>query len=73
MKEGYTCTINQTWDGKPVSHDGIKIKMHWHFEKIRGAPHKRVIVVEFSAPLHDDPEPEAPPGPTPKVSFFIKF
>uniref|UniRef100_A0AC34RFI5 Uncharacterized protein n=1 Tax=Panagrolaimus sp. JU765 TaxID=591449 RepID=A0AC34RFI5_9BILA len=65
LKDGYSCMINQTWDGKPVDHDPIKIKMHWHFERVKGAPHKRVIVVEFTAPLFDDPEPDFPPGPTP--------
>lgn len=63
--------INQTWDGKPVDHDPIKIKMHWHFERMKGAPHKRVIVVEFTASLFDDPEPDFPPGPTPGVCFFV--
>lgn len=47
--------------------------MKWHFERISRNPHKRVINVEIHAPLFDDLEPEAPPGPCPGVSNFFKL
>ncbi|KJH44348.1 hypothetical protein DICVIV_09617 [Dictyocaulus viviparus] len=60
---GFDYTIDKTWDGLPVDHDPIHVKMKWHFAKQRGKPHKRVIKVNFEAPLFDDPEaPPDPPG-----------
>uniref|UniRef100_A0A7E4VQK6 UPF0462 protein C4orf33 homolog n=1 Tax=Panagrellus redivivus TaxID=6233 RepID=A0A7E4VQK6_PANRE len=64
LAEGYQCQIEQTWDNRPIDHTPISIDMKWHFERVRGAPHKRVIKVSISAPLFDDPEPPFEPGPT---------
>lgn len=45
--------------------------MRWHFERINGQPHKRVIRVEIEAPLFDNEEPpEDVSGICPGVSFF---
>ncbi|KAK5968554.1 hypothetical protein GCK32_018250 [Trichostrongylus colubriformis] len=75
---GFEYTIDKTWDGLPVDHDPIHVKMKWHFAKQRGKPHKRVIRVSFESPLFDDPEaPPDPPGILPGlweyevVEFFF--
>ncbi|KAL3083770.1 hypothetical protein niasHT_036763 [Heterodera trifolii] len=58
LADGLRCEIKQTWDGKPLDgHGPIKIWMRWHFRRMFGQPHKRVIRVEIEAPLVDDPEP----------------
>ncbi|CAI4231849.1 unnamed protein product [Auanema sp. JU1783] len=59
---GYDYVIDKTWNGLPVDHAPIKVNMNWQFEKIEGKPHKRVVKVNFEAPLFDDPEPDDPPG-----------
>uniref|UniRef100_A0AC35GSQ3 Uncharacterized protein n=1 Tax=Panagrolaimus sp. PS1159 TaxID=55785 RepID=A0AC35GSQ3_9BILA len=77
LQEGFNATIDRTWNNKPIDHRPIEIKITWYFEKQRGAPHKRVVLVEFTAPLFDDPEPPTSPGPTPGlwdyevVEFFF--
>lgn len=58
LAKGAEFVIDKTWDNKPITeHDPIRISMKWHFEKIKGRPHKRVIRVNVEAPLLDDPEP----------------
>uniref|UniRef100_A0A0K0DK95 UPF0462 protein C4orf33 homolog n=1 Tax=Angiostrongylus cantonensis TaxID=6313 RepID=A0A0K0DK95_ANGCA len=75
---GFDYMIDKTWDGLPVDHDPIHVRMKWHFAKQRGKPHKRVIKINFEAPLFDDPEaPPDPPGILPGlweyevVEFFF--
>ena len=49
-------TIDQTWDGQPV---GLEERVQvW----LRGEADRLVITVD--APLHGDPPPAGPPGPT---------
>ncbi|VDK64154.1 unnamed protein product, partial [Cylicostephanus goldi] len=60
---GFKYTIDKTWDGLPIDHDPISVEMKWYFTRLPGKPHKRVIKVNFQAPLFDDPEaPADPPG-----------
>uniref|UniRef100_A0A0N5AVK9 DUF3416 domain-containing protein n=1 Tax=Syphacia muris TaxID=451379 RepID=A0A0N5AVK9_9BILA len=49
--------IERTWDGQPVDHKPISIRMQWVFERIAGKPHKRAIRISFESPLFDDPDP----------------
>lgn len=58
LKEGLSCEIKYTWDGKNLENHGpIQISMRWHFERIMGKPHKRIVRVNIQAPLFDDPDP----------------
>lgn len=58
MNEGTINAIKHTWDGKKIEdHEPVKISMRWHFQRMMGQPHKRVIKVKIEAPLLDDPEP----------------
>ncbi|VDK44296.1 unnamed protein product [Anisakis simplex] len=54
---GYEIVIEQTWDGHPVTHDPIRVRMEWHFERQPGRPHKRCVRVLLESPLFDDPDP----------------
>ncbi|KAI1733340.1 piezo non-specific cation channel, r-Ras-binding domain-containing protein [Ditylenchus destructor] len=65
LEKGHDFEIKHSWDGKPIDHDPIKIKMRWHFERIPGKPHKRVVKVETRAPFFDDDPPNEYAGPTP--------
>uniref|UniRef100_A0A1I7UDF4 AUDH_Cupin domain-containing protein n=2 Tax=Caenorhabditis tropicalis TaxID=1561998 RepID=A0A1I7UDF4_9PELO len=67
---GLKYTIDHTWDGLPLAHEAIKIDMKWHFERLVGRPHKRVVKISFDAPFFDDPEPMDPPGITPQLWDF---
>ena len=44
---GYSYTIDKTWEGSPVTHEPFSFEMKWHFQKIPGRPHKRVVTIEF--------------------------
>lgn len=71
MQEGCYFEIKHSWDGVFIEdHDIIKVSLKWHFQRIAGNPHKRVIQVEVRAPLFDDPEPEAFAGPCPGVCYL---
>lgn len=74
MEEGSFYEIKNNWDGTLIEeHDPIKIIMKWHFQRVTGNPHKRVICVKICAPLFDDPEPDAPAGPFSKVNNLFKL
>ncbi|CAD6198151.1 unnamed protein product [Caenorhabditis auriculariae] len=64
---GIRYTIDKTWDGLPLNHDPIQVDLKWHFERLSGRPHKRVVRITFDAPFFDDPEPNEPPGVTDKL------
>uniref|UniRef100_A0A914XS33 Uncharacterized protein n=1 Tax=Plectus sambesii TaxID=2011161 RepID=A0A914XS33_9BILA len=55
--KGYDFVIDHTWDGQPVAHEPFTIHLQWHFERVPGKPHKRVIRCIIEGPLFDDPEP----------------
>lgn len=79
-------TIDHTWDGLPLAHEPVKvgesvkndyfhrfffqIELKWHFERLVGRPHKRVVKISFDAPFFDDPEPMDAPGITPQLWEF---
>ena len=77
MQEGINTEILTTWNNQPLEHEPIRIRMHWKFERMTGRPHKRVVVVEFEAPLFDDKPPSDCPGICPGlwnyevVEFFF--
>ncbi len=54
---GLQFAIDQTWDGQPIEHEPFTFHMQWHFQRIRGKPHKRVVKVFMEGPLVDDPPP----------------
>ena len=58
LEEGLFYEIQHSWDGKKIEdHEPTKISMRWHFQRMMGKPHKRVIRVKIQAPLLDDPDP----------------
>ncbi|TMS39583.1 hypothetical protein L596_006083 [Steinernema carpocapsae] len=63
--KGIDFSIDKTWEGNPIDHDPINVRMEWLFEKggNYSLNHKRSIKVTFDAPLFDDPEaPDDFPG-----------